>query len=125
MNDSSLSLKKWHALYALSNTMLSLAQSGKWDELIEQEVVYVTLVEDISKTPLPSGPGGKIIQEKAQALLANILDNEVGLKRLLQERMGELQELMTQTGKQRTLNMAYGNLSGNVLFPGEANEINP
>ena len=125
MNDSSLSLKNWHALYALSNTMLSLAQSGKWDELIEQEVVYINLVEQIGKTPLPSGPGGQFIQDKAQVLLRSILENEIELKRLLQERMGELQELMAQTGKQRTLNMTYGNLSGNVLFPGAANEINP
>lgn len=125
MNDSSLSLNNWHALYALSNTMLSLAQSGKWDELIEKEVVYVSLVGQIGNPPLPAGPGGKFIQDKAQALLGKILENEVEMKRLLQERMGELQELMAQTGKQRTLNMAYGNLSGNVLFPGEANEINP
>lgn len=125
MNDSSLSLTNWHALYALSNTMLSLAQSGKWDELIEKEVVYVSLVEKIGKNPLPADVGGKYLQDQAQALLAKILENEIELKRLLQERMGELQELIAQTGKQRTLNMAYGNLSGNVLFPGEANEMNP
>ena len=29
------SLTDWHALHALSITMLDLAHSGKWDELIE------------------------------------------------------------------------------------------
>ncbi|MDY1038799.1 flagella biosynthesis regulatory protein FliT [Lelliottia sp. CFBP8978] len=120
MNDSSLSLKKWHALYALSNTMLGLAQSGKWDELIEQEVAYVTLVEKISVTPFP--PGSKHIQDQAMVILNNILQNEVTLKQLLQERMDELHGLIAQTGKQKNVNMTYGRLSGNVLFPGEINQ---
>lgn len=122
MNDSSLSLRKWHSLYALSNTMLSLAQSGKWDELIEQEVAYVTLVEDISRTPFP--PGSLRLQDQAQGVLAKVLENEVELKQLLQERMSELQGLISRTGKQKNLNMAYGRLSGNILFPGEINEMN-
>jgi len=122
MNDSSLSLRKWHSLYALSNTMLSLAQSGKWDELIEQEVAYVTLVEDISRTPFP--PGSHLLQDQAQVVLAKVLENEVELKQLLQERMSELQGLISRTGKQKNLNVAYGRLSGNILFPGEINEMN-
>ncbi|CAM7671341.1 flagella biosynthesis regulatory protein FliT [Lelliottia nimipressuralis] len=120
MNDSSLSLKKWHALFALSNTMLSLAQSGKWDELIEQEVAYVTLVEQISVTPFP--PDSKHIQDQAMAILKNVLQNEVTLKVLLQERMEELSGLLAQTGKQKNVNITYGKLSGNVLFPGEINQ---
>lgn len=120
MKDSSLSLKKWHALSALSNTMLSLAQSGKWDELIEQEVAYVSLVEKISVTSFP--PDSKHIQEQAMVMLNNVLQNEMTLKILLQERMDELHGLMAQTGKQKNVNITYGRLSGNVLFPGEINQ---
>lgn len=120
MNDSSLSLKKWHALYALSNTMLSLAQSGRWDELIEQEVAYVSLIEKISSTPFP--PEHPQLQDQAQVVLNKVLQNEITLKQLLQERMSELQGLIAQTGKQKNVNVAYGKLSGNVLFPGEINQ---
>ncbi|ANG94959.1 flagella biosynthesis regulatory protein FliT [Enterobacteriaceae bacterium 155047] len=120
MNDSSSSLKKWHALYALSNTMLSLAQSGKWDELIEQEVAYVSLVEKISTTPFP--PDSKQIQDQAMGILKQILQNELLLKGLLQERMSELSGLIAQTNKQKNVNVTYGKLSGNILFPGEMNQ---
>ncbi|WP_434924897.1 flagella biosynthesis regulatory protein FliT [Enterobacter asburiae] len=120
MNNSSLSLKKWHALNALSNTMLSLAQSGKWDELIDQEVAYVSLVEEISTTPFP--PDSKSVQDQAMVILNQVLQNEIILKALLQERMSELSGLIAQTNKQKNLNVTYGRLSGNILFPGEMNQ---
>lgn len=115
MNDSSLSLKKWHALYALSNTMLSLAQSGKWDELIEQEVAYVSLVEEISTTPFP--PDSKHIQDQAMVILNQVLQNELLLKDLLQERMSELSGLIAQTNKQKTLTLPTGSCQVTYYFP--------
>ncbi|MNO09634.1 Flagellar protein FliT [compost metagenome] len=56
------------------------------------------------------------------AILKNVLQNEVTLKVLLQERMEELSGLLAQTGKQKNVNITYGKLSGNVLFPGEINQ---
>jgi hypothetical protein len=37
------------ACFACAQPMLNLAQAGKWDELIEQEVEYVQLVESIHR----------------------------------------------------------------------------
>ena len=91
--------KKWHALNALSNTMLGLAQSGKWDELIDREVAYVSLVEEISTTPFP--PNSKSVQDRAMVILNQVLQNEIILKELLQERMSELSGLIAQTNKQK------------------------
>lgn len=120
MTDFISSLQNWHALFALSNTMLSLAHEGKWDELIEHEVAYISLVEQIAHHPLPSD--NLILQDKAKALLAKVLENESRLKTLLQERMEELQILINQTGKQKSLTTAYGRLSGNILIPSEFNQ---
>ncbi|WP_054180716.1 flagella biosynthesis regulatory protein FliT [Trabulsiella odontotermitis] len=120
MTDFISSLHNWHALFALSNTMLNLARAGRWDELIDHEVKYVSLVEEIALNPLPAG--NATLQEKARALLVKILSNESELKTLLQSRMSELQTLIDQTGKQKSLTTAYGKLSGNILIP---NEFNP
>lgn len=119
MTDSIPSLQNWHALLALSHTLLSLAHEGKWDELVEHEVTYVKMVERIAGQPLPAN--NTLFQDKARILLAQILDNEARLKTLLQERMSELQVLINQTGKQKSVTTAYGSLSGNILFPNEFN----
>ncbi|VEB96515.1 Flagellar protein FliT [Cedecea lapagei] len=120
MNDFISSLNHWQALQALSYTMLNLAHSGKWDELIEQEIKYVTLVEQIARHPL--SPGNALHQEKAKEILASILANEAELKSLLKGRMEELRELIDHSGKQKSLTNTYGELSGNVLFPLDFNQ---
>lgn len=56
MNTLSAALSHWHALHAQSIAMLNLAQAGKWDELIEQEMHYVQLVESISHNPITLCP---------------------------------------------------------------------
>ena len=113
------SLTDWHALHALSTTMLNLAHSGKWDELIEQEVNYVQLVESIAHNPI--SPGNKQQTQQAKELLNLVLSNEAELKVLLQQRMEELRGLIDQTGKQHSVTAAYGNLSGKVLMPNNLN----
>ncbi|UYU30622.1 flagella biosynthesis regulatory protein FliT [Siccibacter colletis] len=120
MNDLLSSLNNWHALHALSNTMLNLAHSGKWDELIEQEVKYVTLVETIARNPV--SPGNIVHQEQARQLLTKVLGNEAELRTLLQQRMDELRELIDQTGRQKSVSTTYGKLSGNILFPHDFNQ---
>ncbi len=114
------SLTDWHALHALSITMLNLAHSGKWDELIEQEVNYVQLVESIARNPI--SPGNKLQTQQAKELLGMVLSNEAELKVLLQHRMEELRHLIDKTGKQQSLTSAYGNLSGKILFPNNLNQ---
>ncbi|WP_105654813.1 flagella biosynthesis regulatory protein FliT [Cronobacter dublinensis] len=119
MNDFISSLNNWQALYALSNTMLSLANSGQWDELIEQEVKYVALVEAIASNPVE--PDNSVFQEKAREMLTKVLANEAALKTKLQERMEELRVLIEHNGNQKSLVSTYGNLSGNVLMPHDLN----
>jgi len=88
MNIPSAALSHWHALHAQSIAMLNLAHTGKWDELIEQEMHYVQLVESISSNPITSCPPAQV--EQARFLLKKILENENELKSLLQSRMDEL-----------------------------------
>lgn len=120
MNEFISSLNEWHALHALSKTMLALAHSEKWDELIDHEVKYVQLVENIANNPI--SPGNPKRQDEAKALLSKILANEAELKILLQNRLFELRDLIDQAGRQKSLNNAYGNLSGNVLIPSDSSQ---
>ncbi|CAD5356570.1 MULTISPECIES: flagella biosynthesis regulatory protein FliT [Enterobacter] len=115
MNIPSAALSHWHALHAQSIAMLNLAHTGKWDELIEQEMHYVQLVESISSNPITSCPPAQV--EQARFLLKKILENENELKALLQSRMDELRNLIGQTGKQQSITSTYGKLSGNILYP--------
>ena len=112
MNMPSAALSHWHALHAQSITMLNLAHTGKWDELIEQEMHYVQLVESISSNPITSCSPAQV--EQARFLLKKILENENELKALLQS---ELRSLIDQTGKQQSITSTYGKLSGNILYP--------
>lgn len=120
MNDFISSLNEWYALHALSQTMLDLAHSGKWDELIEQEVKYVQLVEAIANNPIAQASNRS--QEEAKALLDMILTNENQIKTLLHGRLNELRDLIDQSGRQKSLNNTYGFLSGNVLMPSDLNQ---
>ena len=97
MTNTIPSLTDWHALHALSISMLNLAHSGKWDELIEQEVKYVQIVESIAQNPISSNNMLQI--ERAKELLKLVLENEAELKVLLNLRMKELRELIDTTGK--------------------------
>ncbi len=119
MNTVNSSLNNWHLLYALSKTMLDLAHEGKWDELIEHEVKYVQLVENIAQNPVP--PDQTYMVEEARQLLGRILENETHLKVLLQNRMDELRALIGQADKQKNLASTYGKVSHNILLPLDIN----
>ena len=115
MNNPASALYNWQALYNLSLTMLKLARSGLWDELITLEISYVQLVENISKNPISEAHPSQI--EQARFLLEKVLQNETELKMLLAARMDELRSLIDQTGKQQSITSTYGKLSGNILYP--------
>ncbi|MCU6684280.1 flagella biosynthesis regulatory protein FliT [Leclercia sp. H6W5] len=115
MNNPSTALNNWHALHALSIAMLNLAHSGQWDELVEKETEYVKLVESIGQNAISACPPVQI--EQARFLLEKVLQNETELKALLTDRMSELRQLITQTGKQQSVTSTYGKLSGNILYP--------
>jgi flagellar protein FliT len=115
MTNVTHALKDWQSILALSKTMLELAHHGNWDELIAQEVKYLQLVEDIGKNPIPLNE--KVQSDHARLILEQVLFNEESLKILLNARMDELRQLISNTGNQRSVTTAYGKLAGNVLFP--------
>lgn len=109
-------INRWQQVVLLSQSLLELAQRGEWDLLLEQEVTYLQCIEAVMKTQTPQG-----LQKSVQDLLAGyvkqVLDNEVLLKQLLQERLNELSSLIGQSTRQQTLNNTYGRLSGMLLVP--------
>lgn len=120
MNDFVSPLNGWHALYAISQTMLDLAHGGNWDALIDHEVKYVQLVETIARNPIMQASQRN--QEEAKVLLDIILANESQITMLLNRRLEELRDLIDLSGRQKLLNNTYGLLSGNVLTPGDINQ---
>ncbi|SFU07079.1 flagellar protein FliT [Kosakonia arachidis] len=111
-------LHHYQQLLVTSRAMLNLAKEGRWDELIEHEVKYVNAVEKIAQSQ-DTGEVAPQLQAQIRPLLKQILDNEVVLKTLLNERMDELRTLVRQTSQQHNLHSTYGRLSGNILFPNE------
>ncbi|WP_039058454.1 flagella biosynthesis regulatory protein FliT [Enterobacter sp. Bisph1] len=111
-------LHHYQQLLVTSCTMLDLAKEGRWDELIEHEVQYITTVEKLTQFQNTSEMAPRM-QAQIHPLLKQILDNEVALKELLSRRMDELRTLVGQTSRQHNINSTYGRLSGNILFPNE------
>ncbi|HDS6850311.1 flagella biosynthesis regulatory protein FliT [Enterobacter cancerogenus] len=109
-------LQHYQQLLKTSTTMLALTKAGRWDDLIAYEVDYLTAVEKLTlfqdASDIPAA-----MQAQIRPILRQILDNEVELKTLLQQRMEELRALVGQTSRQHNLNATYGRLSGNVLYP--------
>ncbi|WP_200550596.1 flagella biosynthesis regulatory protein FliT [Kosakonia sp. LAM2021] len=111
-------LHHYQQLLVTSRTMLNLAKEGRWDELIEHELKYITAVEKLTQFQDISEVAPEM-QAQIRPLLQQILENEVSLKELLSQRMDELRTLVGQTSRQHNLHSTYGRLSGNILFPNE------
>ena len=88
------------------------------DELITFEVKYLTAVEKLTQFQ-DANEIAPYIQAQIRPMLRQILDNEIELKALLQQRMDELKTLVGHTSRQHNLNATYGRLSGNILFPAD------
>lgn len=89
-------LAAYQQIYSLSSQMIALAQTGRWEELVELEFAYVTAVEKTAAFTGQAGPS-MALQEMLRNKLQQILDNETELKRLLQQRMDELKTLIEQS----------------------------
>ena len=109
-------LALYQQLLELSQSMLRLATEGSWDELISMEVNYVNTVERLAactrQYPVPANA-----QHQLRPILRHILDNEAEVKSLLLARQQELSSLIGQTIRQKSVNKAYGGMSGVILFP--------
>lgn len=118
MNIAPHLLTVYQDLLGLSQTMLRLASEGKWDELIEKEVDYVSAVEKLAESTRLS-PVPAQAQAQLSPVLRHILNNEAEVKSLLQSRKDELSLLISQATRQHSVNKAYSGMSGVVLFPQE------
>lgn len=84
--------------------------------LLEQEVSYLQSIEVVMEDEAPPGIT-RGIQNIVAGYIKQTLDNEQLLKALLQQRLDELSGLIGQSTRQKTLNNAYGRLSGMLLVP--------
>ncbi|HCH40248.1 flagella biosynthesis regulatory protein FliT [Leclercia sp. J807] len=109
-------LQHYQHLLTTSASMLALSKSGRWDELITFEVKYLTAVEKLTHFQ-DANEIAPHIQAQIRPMLRQIIDNEIELKALLQQRMDELRTLVGHSSRQHNLNATYGRLSGNILFP--------
>ncbi|ATA24377.1 flagellar biosynthesis protein FliT [Brenneria goodwinii] len=111
-------LKDYKQLQSLSRKILGLASGGQWDELVDQEIIYIQSVEKLSTTPIPTNLDS-VMQLHFRRILQEILENEAQIKQLLQNRMNELSSLMGTSLKQHAVNSAYAEFAGQKLLPGE------
>lgn len=109
-------INRWQRIALLSQSLLELAQRGAWDLLLQQEVTYLQSIEAVMEEQTPTGIT-RSVQERVTGYIRQTLDNEQILKSLLQQRLDELSGLISQSTRQKTLNNAYGRLSGMLLVP--------
>ncbi|ERK08227.1 flagella biosynthesis regulatory protein FliT [Serratia fonticola] len=111
-------LSAYQQIHTLSEQMITLAQAGQWDALIEMEIGYVQAVEktaQLAGIPEPSSTLQDILRSKLQ----QILKNETEVKRLMQLRMDELTVLIGQSTRQSAVNSTYGQFHDRALLLGE------
>lgn len=118
MSSLPLILKDYQQLLALSKKILNLAVNGQWDTLVEQEIIYVQAVEELTNVTIPDDIDS-VLRLNFRQILQEIIDNEAQIKKLLQKRMDELSSLMGQSLKQRSINTTYGEFAGKRLLPGD------
>ncbi|MEI7367133.1 flagella biosynthesis regulatory protein FliT [Pectobacterium sp. 1950-15] len=112
-------LKDYQRLQALSRKILALASGGQWDELVAQEIIYVQLVENLTKRPIPTDVDS-VMQVHFRRILREIIENESQIKELLRNRMDDLRLLMKNSLAQQNVNAAYGEFSEQRLLPGHS-----
>lgn len=109
-------LALYQQLLEFSQSMLRLATEGNWDELIAMEASYVNTVNRVAECtrqyPVPANA-----QQQLRPILRHILDNEAEVKSLLLARQEQLSTLIGQTIRQKSVNKAYGGMSGVILYP--------
>ncbi|WCG81863.1 flagella biosynthesis regulatory protein FliT [Pectobacterium sp. A5351] len=116
-------LVEYQHLQQLSRHILALATNGSWDEVVEQEIIYIQTVENLSKTPIPENLDS-VIQLHFRKILREVIESEAQIKTLLQKRMDELSLLMQTSLKQHNVNSVYGAFSKQGIIPGNINNGN-
>lgn len=118
MRSLPLLLKDYQQLSDLSKKILHLALNGQWDALVEQEIIYVRAVEELTDITIPDDIDS-VTRLHFRQILQEVIENETQIKSLLQKRMNELSSLMGQSLKQRSINTTYGEFAEKRLLPGD------
>ncbi|ATM86291.1 flagella biosynthesis regulatory protein FliT [Yersinia massiliensis] len=111
-------LSEYQQILALSEQMLMLATEGNWDALVDLEMTYLKAVESTANITISSCTS-QVLQDLLRDKLKAILDNEVEIKRLLQQRLDALSELVGQSTRQQVVNNTYGQFPDHALLLGE------
>jgi flagellar protein FliT len=93
--------------------MLTLARSGEWEALVEQESRYLVQVERIRRMDAQQSLSGERAARKA-ALLEQILEQDMEIRQCLVSRRDELGRLIGNSRRQQSLNRAYGAQQGTL-----------
>lgn len=121
MNSAQYLFALYQDILTHSQSMLRLAANSQWEELIDREVDhYVCAVEKLTQAMRHQQMTAHT-QDRLRPVLRHILDNETEIKKLLAHRQDEISSLMQQAGRQRSVNNAYSNSAGVVLFPTRLN----
>ncbi|MEI7187018.1 flagellar protein FliT [Dickeya dianthicola] len=117
MENLSPLLIEYQGLLELIRNIKSMALNGLWDDVVEQEIVYIQSIERISQITVPANIPSTV-QLQFRQLLQDILDTESQVKELLQNRMQELAVLIQQSQNQKSINSTYAEFSNDIL-PGK------
>ncbi|NDL62596.1 flagellar protein FliT [Acerihabitans arboris] len=114
-------LAHYQQILTLSENMLLMARQSEWDTLIYIEEKYVHAVAKIAElnagqvTTLPI-----VIQDKITTILQHLLQNENEVNQLLQARLNQLRDLISQSNRQQSINSTYHKFSDHgSMLPGE------
>jgi len=88
-----LQMRYRHVL-ELSQSLLRLARSENWDEMLTLQQNYFTAINDIQRESQQTPPPAAALHQ-LRPLLSQLLDNEEALKKLVLLPQGELRQLLS------------------------------
>jgi len=110
-------LRAYEDLLTRSTYMLDCVQRHDWGALVEEEARYVLEVEELSRTERDTTLDA-VQRDRKAALLEQILDQDMEIRRRLMARREELQELIGASKRKRDLTRSYGPQEAAAMDPG-------
>lgn len=107
-------LQAYEGLLVRTGRMLECARGNDWDGLIEEESLYVLEVESLARGETQIQLNEYQLHRKAEVLEC-LLDRELGVRRCLESRRQELDQLIGLSRRRRDLNRSYGAQEANVV----------
>lgn len=99
-------IERYMVILACGERMLQCASEGAWEDLITRESGYLAEIEQLAQLEQDTQLDAEH-REAKQYLLVRIRDTEQQLCAMLQTRMSQLSEFMTQSRNQLRVHQAY------------------